>query len=120
MYHGFIKGVPIELEEAAVIEGCGRFRTFFHVVFPLLKATTSTIAILDMLWFWNDYLLPYLVLKSADNRTLSLATFYFYGTHAADYGLLLAALVMAAVPLIVLYLFLQRYIIRGIVQGALK
>jgi raffinose/stachyose/melibiose transport system permease protein len=120
MYHGFIKGVPIELEEAAVIDGCGRFKTFFHVVFPLLKATTSTIAILDMLWFWNDYLLPYLVLKRADNRTLSLATFYFYGTHTADYGLLLAALVMAAIPLIVLYLFLQRYIIRGIVQGALK
>jgi raffinose/stachyose/melibiose transport system permease protein len=120
MYHGFIKGVPLELEEAAVIEGCGRFRVFFNVVFPLLKATTSTIAILDMLWFWNDYLLPYLVLKSADKRTLSLATFYFYGTHTAEYGLLLAALVMAAIPLLVLYVFLQKYIIRGIVQGALK
>jgi raffinose/stachyose/melibiose transport system permease protein len=120
MYHGFIKGVPKELEEAAIIDGCGRFQTFFRIVLPLLKATTASIVILDMLWFWNDYLLPYLVLKKPTNRTLSLATFYFYATHSADYGLLLAALVMAAIPLLVLYVFLQRYVIRGIVQGSVK
>jgi raffinose/stachyose/melibiose transport system permease protein len=120
MYHGFIKGVPAELEEASIIDGCGRFRTFFYVVLPLLKAMTSTIIVLDMLWFWNDYLLPFLVLRKASSRTLSLATIYFYGTHQADYGLLLAALVMAAVPLLALYMFVQRYVIRGIVQGALK
>jgi raffinose/stachyose/melibiose transport system permease protein len=120
MYHGFMKGVPKELEEAAVIDGCGRFRTFFSVVVPMLKGVTASIAILDVLWFWNDYLLPYLVLKKAAHRTLTLATFYFYGTHTADYGLLLAALVMAAIPLLALYLFLQRYVIEGVVQGALK
>jgi raffinose/stachyose/melibiose transport system permease protein len=120
MYHGFIKGVPKELEEAAIIDGCGRYQTFFKIVLPLLKSTTSSIIILDMLWFWNDYLLPYLVLKKPAQRTLSLATFYFYGTHSADYGLLLAALVMAAIPLLILYLFLQRYVIRGIVLGAFK
>jgi raffinose/stachyose/melibiose transport system permease protein len=75
---------------------------------------------LDMLWFWNDYLLPFLVLRKASSRTLSLATIYFHGTHQADYGLLLAALVMAAVPLLALYVFVQRYVIQGIVQGALK
>jgi raffinose/stachyose/melibiose transport system permease protein len=120
MYHGFIKSVPAELEEASIIDGCGRFQTFFRVVLPLLRATTATIIVLDMLWFWNDYLLPFLVLKKPSHRTLSLATYYFYGTHTADYGLLLSALVMAAIPLLALYLFLQRYVIRGIVQGALK
>jgi raffinose/stachyose/melibiose transport system permease protein len=120
MYHGFIKGVPAELEEASIIDGCGRFQTFFLVVLPLLKAMTSTIVVLDMLWFWNDYLLPFLVLRKATSRTLSLATIFFYATHQADYGLLLAALVMAAIPLLALYLFLQRYVIQGIVQGALK
>ncbi|NLM27683.1 MAG: carbohydrate ABC transporter permease [Clostridiaceae bacterium] len=120
MYHGFIKSIPVELEEAATIDGCTRFETYFKIVFPLLKPVTGTIVVLDILWIWNDYLLPYLILKSPKQRTLPLATFAFYGTHTADYGLLLAALVMTVTPFLILYVFLQKYIIAGIVQGAIK
>jgi len=120
MYHGFIKSIPVELEEAATIDGCTRFETYFKIVFPLLKPVTGTIVVLDILWIWNDYLLPYLILKSPKQRTLPLATFAFYGTHTADYGLLLAALVMTVTAFLILYVFLQKYIIAGIVQGAIK
>ena len=120
MYHGFIKSIPVELEEAATIDGCSRLQNFFKVTFPLLKSVTASIIILNVLWFWNDYLLPFLVLKKPNQRTLPLATFSFYGTHTADYGLLLAALVMSVVPILILYVFLQKYILKGIVQGAIK
>lgn len=120
IYHGFIKSIPLELEEAAMIDGCTKLRTFFNVVWPLLKPTTMTIAILDILWIWNDFLLPSLVLLTPNERTLPLSTFYFFGTYTVDYGLLMAGLMMTILPVIVIYIFLQEYIIQGVMQGAIK
>lgn len=84
----FYKEYTIELEEAATIDGCSQLQTFFKIVFPLLKPVTTTIAILDILWIWNDFLLPYLVLMAPEQRTLPLSVFYFYGTYTIEYGLL--------------------------------
>lgn len=120
LYHGAIKSIPLELEEAAMIDGCSRLQAFFKIVFPLLKPTTTTVAILDVLWIWNDFLLPSLVLISPKNRTLPLSTYYFYGTYTSDYGLLLASLILSITPVIVFYLFMQRHIIKGILQGSIK
>lgn len=121
MYSGFIKsGVPISLEEAAHLDGCSKLQTFFKVVFPLLKPTTSTLVILNVLAFWNDYLLPSLVLGKKELYTLPLSTYAFYGTYSADYGTIMAALVLTLAPILVLYLFLQKQIISGVVAGAVK
>lgn len=121
MYHGFIKSsVPKELEEAATIDGCSDVRKFWSIVFPLLKPITSTLVILDLLWIWNDYLLPSLVLINAEQRTLPLSTFYFFGTYSTEFGLAMAALVMSMSPIILLYLVLQKQIIGGVVDGAIK
>lgn len=120
MYHGFIKSIPVELEEAAMIDGCGRFRTFVSVVFPLLKPITMTIVTLDILWIWNDFLLPNLVLMNRELRTLPLTTFYFFSTYTVDYGLLMAGLMATIIPVIIVYLFLQKYIMAGVLQGSSK
>ncbi|MGV8981426.1 carbohydrate ABC transporter permease [Clostridium sp.] len=120
MYHGFIKSIPIELEEAAMIDGCTRFQIFWKIVFPLLKPTTMTIAILDVLWIWNDFLLPSLVLIKAAERTLPLSTYYFYGTYTVDYGLSMAGLILTIIPVIIVYLFMQKSIINGVLQGSIK
>lgn len=120
MYHGFLKSIPLELEEAAMIDGATKLQIFWKVVFPLLKPTTMTIVILDMLWIWNDYLLPVLVLQTIGQRTLPLSTFYFYGTYTADYGLVTAGLVMTIVPVIIVYLALQKNILNGVLQGSIK
>lgn len=120
LYHGAIKSIPLELEEAAMIDGCSRLQAFFRIVFPLLKPTTTTVAILDVLWIWNDFLLPSLVLISPKNRTLPLSTYYFYGTYTSDYGLLLASLILGITPVIIFYLFMQKHIIKGILQGSIK
>ncbi|MDN5314645.1 MAG: maltose transport system permease protein [Clostridiales bacterium] len=120
MYHGFIKGVPKELEEAAVIDGCSRFGVFRLVVFPILAPITSTILILDLLWIWNDYLLPSLVLVHEKQRTLPLSTFYFFGNYTSEFGYGMAALVMSILPILVLYLLLQKQIIKGVMDGSVK
>lgn len=120
IYHGFIKSIPLELEEAAMIDGCGKLQTFFKVVFPLLKPTTMTIAVLNLLWIWNDFLLPSLVLLVPEQRTLPLSTFYFFGTYTVDYGMLMAGLMMSILPVIGVYLFLQKHIIKGIMEGSIK
>lgn len=121
IYQGFIKsGIPISLEEAAYLDGASKIRTFFEVVFPLLKPTTATLVILNVLAFWNDYLLPSLVLAKKDLYTLPLSTYVFYGTYSADYGVIMAALVLTVAPLLILYLFLQKHIIDGVVAGAVK
>jgi len=120
IYHGFIKSVPLEIEEAAMIDGCTQIRTFFEIVFPLVKPITFTVIILDVLWIWNDFLLPSLVLIKPQKRTLPLSTFYFFGTYTVDYGLLMAGLLMTILPVIVIYLFLQKYIIQGVMQGSIK
>ena len=121
MYHGFIKSsIPISLEEAARLDGCTRHQTFFRIVLPLLKPTTATLVILYTMGIWNDFLLPSLVLTKKELYTLPIATQMFYGTYSSDLGLIMASLIMVVLPIIVLYLFLQKYIIAGVVAGAVK
>lgn len=122
MFSGFIKSIPREIEEAATIDGCGPIRAFFTIIFPILKPTAITVAILNAMWIWNDYLLPYLVLGSGENKTLPVAVQMALtgGYGNKDMGALMAMLVLAILPIIVLYLFCQKYIIRGVVAGAVK
>nr|WP_307720070.1 carbohydrate ABC transporter permease [Paenibacillus ehimensis] len=119
-FHGFIKGIPYELEESAFIEGSSRLRTFFQIILPLLRPVFVTLVVLDVLWIWNDYLLPSLVLLSPEQRTLPLSTFSFFSSYSVDYGPLMAGLVMTIIPVLILYLFLQKQIVKGITEGALK
>ncbi|MCG3056181.1 ABC transporter permease subunit, partial [Escherichia coli] len=95
LYHGFIKGIPVELEEAAIIDGCSTFGVFWRIVFPLLKPITVTIIILNSLWIWNDFLLPLLVLQDPSLRTIPLATFFFFGQYTKQWDLALAALMLS-------------------------
>ena len=121
MFHGFIKGnIPIALEEAAYIDGCTHSQTFFKVVLPLLKPIISTMVILNSMAFWNDFLLPPLVLTDKKLLTLPLSTYSFYGTYSADYGTIMAGLLLCVIPILVLYMILQKQIIGGVVAGAVK
>ena len=121
MFHGFINGnIPIALEEAAYIDGCTHSQTFFKIVFPLLKPIISTMVILNALAFWNDFLLPSLVLTDKKLLTLPLSTYSFYGTYSADYGTIMAGLLLCVAPILVLYVVLQEQIINGVVTGAVK
>ena len=122
MFSGFIKSIPVEIEEAAIIDGCSPIKTFFLVVFPILKPTAITVAILNAMWVWNDYLLPYLVLGSGENKTIPVAVQMALtgGYGNKDMGALIAMLVLAILPIIIFYLFCQKYIIRGVVAGAVK
>ena len=121
MFHGAIhSNIPLELEEAALIDGCTRWQTFWKIVFPLLKPTIATVAIIDAMAFWNDYLLPSLVLTDKAIYTIPIATQQFYGTYSTDIGLVMAALMLAMLPILILYLFLQKYIVAGVTSGAVK
>jgi raffinose/stachyose/melibiose transport system permease protein len=120
MYAGFIRSIPRELDEAAMLDGCNRFQTFFQVVLPLLRPVTLTIAILDVLWIWNDFLMPFLVLRRPEQRTLTLSTLAFVQSHTTDYGPMMAALVLTVLPVLVAYLFMQRHIVEGLTKGAVK
>ena len=121
MFHGFIKGnIPIALEEAAYIDGATHAQTFFKIVLPLLKPIISTMVILNSLAFWNDYLLPSLVLTDKELLTLPLSTYSFYGTYSADYGTIMAGLLLCVIPILILYVVLQKQIIGGVVSGAVK
>ena len=121
MFHGSIHtNVPISLEEAATIDGCNKWQIFSQIVFPILKPTIATVAIIDAMAFWNDYLLPSLVLGRKELYTIPIATKVFYGTYSTDTGLIMAALLLAMLPILLLYLFLQRYIVEGITAGAVK
>lgn len=121
MFHGFVKGnVPIALEEAAYLEGCTHTQTFFKIVLPLLKPIISTMVILNSLAFWNDFLLPSLVLTDKKLLTLPLSTYSFYGTYSADYGTIMAGLLLCVLPILILYVVLQKQIIGGVVAGAVK
>ncbi len=121
MFHGFIKGnVPMALEEAAYIDGCTHSQTFFKIVLPLLKPIISTMVILNSLAFWNDFLLPSLVLTDKKLLTLPLSTYSFYGTYSADYGTIMAGLLLCVIPILILYIALQKQIIGGVVAGAVK
>ncbi len=121
LFSGFIKSIPRELEEAAMIDGCGPIKTFFVIIFPILKPTAITVAILNAMWIWNDFLLPYLLLGSS-NKTLSVAIqLAMQGAYGSiDWGGFMAMLVLAIIPIIIFYLFCQKYIIKGVVDGAVK
>ena len=121
MFHGAIHtNIPLELEEAALIDGCTRWQTYWQIVFPLLTPTIATVAIIDAMAFWNDYLLPSLVLTKKELYTIPIATQAFYGTYSTDIGLVMAALLLAMLPILILYVFLQRFIVEGVTSGAVK
>ncbi len=119
LYHGFIKNIPTELDEAAAIDGASAFATFRRIIFPMLSPVTATVAIINALWIWNDYLLPSLVLTQ-EQRTLPLRTYVFYGTYTSDYGLAMAGLVISIIPIIAFYFLMQKQIIAGVSAGAVK
>lgn len=121
MFTGFVKSIPIEIEEAAMIDGCNPLQTFFGVVLPVLKPTCVTVAILQTMWIWNDYLLPYLVLDLKKYVTIPIAVQYLKGGYGSvDMGAMMGVLVLAIIPIIIFYLLCQRYIIEGVVAGAVK
>lgn len=121
LYHGFMKSIPTELDEAAIIDGCGDIKLFFYIIFPLLRPITATVAILNVLWIWNDFLLPLLMLTDSDKYTLLLSTSMLFGEYNNnDWSGILASLILTMLPVVVLYLLLQKYIISGISEGALK
>ena len=121
IFHGFIKGVPLELEEAADIDGCSRAGTFFRIVLPLLQPVFVTVLVLNGLWIWNDYLLPLLVLGSSGNiRTIPLAVQGFNGAYVKQWHLIMTSTLLAMLPIVILYLFAQKYIVQGMVDGSIK
>jgi raffinose/stachyose/melibiose transport system permease protein len=119
LYHGFISNIPTELDEAAALDGASDFTIFWRIIFPMLKPVTATVAIINALWIWNDFLLPVLVL-TPETQTLPLSTYLFYGAYATEYGQAMAGLVLAVLPIITFYLILQRQFISGISSGAVK
>ena len=121
MFCGFVKSIPIEIEEAAMIDGCSPIRTFFSVVLPIVKPTYISVGILETMWIWNDFLLPYLTLDLKKYKTISIVIQYMKGSYGrVDMGAIMAALIMAVIPVIVFYLSCQKYIIKGVAAGAVK
>ena len=121
MFLGFIKGLPLEIEEAAAIDGCGPLRTFFLVVLPMLKPTLISVGILELMWVWNDYLLPYLVLDRTKFMTIPILVQYLKGSYGTvDLGATMAVIMMSIIPIIILYMFCQKHIIKGVAAGAVK
>ena len=121
MFLGFIKGLPLEIEEAAAIDGCGPLRTFFLVVLPMLKPTLISVGILELMWVWNDYLLPYLVLDRTKFMTIPILVQYLKGSYGTvDLGATMAVIMMSIIPIIIVYIFCQKHIIKGVAAGAVK
>lgn len=121
MFCGFVKSIPLEIEEAAMIDGCNPLQIFFQVVLPVLKPTCISVAILQTMWIWNDYLLPYLVLDITKYKTVPIAIQYLKGGYGSvDMGAMMAMLVLAIIPIVIFYMFCQKYIIEGVVAGAVK
>lgn len=121
MFTGFIKGLPLEIEEAAAIDGCGPIRTFFIVIVPMLKPTLISVGILEIMWIWNDYLLPYLVLDLDLYRTIPIHIQYLQGSYGSvDLGAIMALIILSIIPVILFYLTCQKHIIKGVAAGAVK
>ena len=119
LYHGFISSIPLEIEEAAIIDGCSKWKVYTKVILPLLKSTTVTVSVLNGIWVWNDFLLPFLTVNGKIN-TIPLAMNNFFGAFSKQWELAMAALIMAVIPIIIFYFFVQKQIIAGIVQGSIK
>lgn len=121
MFTGFVKSIPVEIEEAAMIDGCTPLRTFFSIVLPIMKPTYISVGILEIMWVWNDFLLPYLVLDTNKYKTISIVIQYMKGSYGrVDMGAIMAALIMAVIPVIAFYLAAQKHIIKGVAAGAVK
>jgi raffinose/stachyose/melibiose transport system permease protein len=119
LYHGFISNIPTEIDEAASIDGASDMVAFWKIIFPMMRPVTATVAIINALWIWNDFLLPRLVLTN-ETQTLPLSTYLFYGQYTVEYGQVMAGLVLAVIPIVIFYLILQKQFISGISQGAVK
>ena len=121
MFTGFVKSIPLEIEEAASIDGCGALRTFFSVVFPMMKPTLISVGILETMWIWNDYLLPYLVLDIKEFRTIPIHIQYLNGSFGqTDIGAIMALIVFSIIPIIIFYFSSQKHIIKGVMAGSVK
>ena len=120
LYVGFVKSVPRELEEAALIDGCGPLQMFFRIVFPLLKPITATVAALHVMWLWNDFQISIILLQKDKVRTLTVKQFYFFGQYTSEYGMAFAASIVAMMPVVIVFMLLQKYIVAGISAGAVK
>lgn len=120
MYVGFVKSIPRELEEAAMIDGCGAFKIFFRIVFPLLKPITVTVATLHVLWLWNDFNISMILLQKEEVRTLTVKQYYFFGEHTSNYGVAFAASILCMIPILLFFIATQKYMIEGISAGAVK
>lgn len=120
LYNGFVKSIPTEMEEAAAIDGCNMLQTFFLIVMPMLKPVTATIAITNVLWVWNDFLLPLVVISDSKKYTLLLSTNTLFGQYSSDWTAILSALILSALPVIVFYALFQKNILKGIADGAVK
>lgn len=120
LYHGFVKSIPKELDEAATIDGCSKFQIFWYIIFPLLKPISITVAILNTVWIWNDYLLPSLVINKPDTLTIPLKTFFFFGQYTKQWNLALAALVLVIIPVVIFYFIAQKHIIKSVTSGSIK
>ena len=120
LYHGFVKSIPKELDEAALIDGCSKWQTFRYIIFPLLKPISITVAILNTVWIWNDFLLPSLVINQAGTRTIPLSMFFFFGQYTKQWDLALAGLVLTIIPVLIFYFFAQKHIIKSVTVGSIK
>jgi raffinose/stachyose/melibiose transport system permease protein len=120
LYHGFVKSIPIELEESAVIDGCSSMQVFFYIIMPLLKPITATVCITNVLWIWNDFLLPLIVISDNKKYTLLLSTNTLFGQYSNDWTAILSALILAAIPVVLFYALFQKQILNGIADGAIK
>lgn len=120
LYHGFLKSIPVELDEAAMLDGCNKFQTFWYIIFPLLKPITITVSILNTVAIWNDYLLPSLVINKPDTLTIPLKTFFFFGEYTKQWNLALAGLVLNIIPVLIFYFLAQKHIIKSVAAGSIK
>lgn len=120
LFTGYIKTLPIELDEAALIDGCSRYRLYWKVIFPLMKPVTATVAIITSLSVWNDFLINYLIISSADKRTLPATAFIFFNKYSTNWGYGFAVLVLSMLPLVILFLILQKHVVKGIAAGSVK
>ncbi|MBD3921540.1 carbohydrate ABC transporter permease [Paenibacillus sp. PR3] len=119
LFHGFIKSIPFELEESATIDGCSPYRTFFSIIFPIMKPVTATVVILNVMWIWNDFLLP-LIMLNGNQATLQLAAYQFFGQYKSEWQFALAAVVLTTLPPVIFFLIMQKNIMKGMVAGAVK
>ncbi|WFD09822.1 carbohydrate ABC transporter permease [Tepidibacter hydrothermalis] len=120
LYHGFVKGIPKELDEAATIDGCNKWQTFWYIIFPILKPITITVSILNTVWIWNDFLLPSLIINKPETHTIPLRTFFFFGEYTKQWHLALAGLTLTIIPVIIFYFIAQKHIIKSVTAGSIK